>query len=71
MCYSDLQLEENPESADIINSIFRPIHSIKGTARFFLINEGIVYYKLANKVHEVIKLLGIHFYRFSGLFACC
>ena len=29
-----LQLEKNPENKDIINNIFRPIHSMKGSAGF-------------------------------------
>src|SRR3972149_5285978 len=51
-----LQLEENPESADIINSIFRPIHSIKGSAGFLGMNDiGTVSHELETLMDEARK----------------
>src|SRR3990170_5593434 len=51
-----LQLEENPENEDIINSIFRPIHSIKGSAGFLGMNDiGKVSHELETLMDEARK----------------
>lgn len=64
-----LQLEENPENTDIINNIFRPIHSMKGSAGFLGMKDiGKVSHELEtlldearkNKLkitHEIIEIL--------------
>src|SRR3972149_5330907 len=51
-----LQLEENPEDADIINSIFRPIHSMKGSAGFLGMKDiGKVSHELETLLDEARK----------------
>ncbi|MEP9410165.1 MAG: chemotaxis protein CheA [Candidatus Brocadia sp.] len=51
-----LQLEENPDDADIINSIFRPIHSMKGSAGFLGLKEiGKVSHELETLLDEARK----------------
>src|SRR3989337_3480217 len=51
-----LQLEENPENADIINSIFRPIHSMKGSAGFLGMKDiGTVSHELETIMDEARK----------------
>ncbi len=46
-----VELESNPTDQDIINAIFRPVHSIKGNAPFF------GYTKLRNLAHELETIL--------------
>lgn len=46
-----LELEENPEDVDIINSIFRPIHSMKGSAGFLGLKD------IGKASHELETLL--------------
>jgi two-component system chemotaxis sensor kinase CheA len=46
-----LLLEETPEDLDLINGIFRPIHSMKGSAGFLGLNE------IASLSHELETLL--------------
>ncbi len=48
-----LKLEKSPENANLINSIFRSVHSIKGTAGFFGLK------KLVNCAHSIENLFGI------------
>ena len=51
-----LQLEENPENTDIINSIFRPIHSMKGSAGFLGMKDiGKVSHELETLLDEARK----------------
>ncbi|MDO8139958.1 MAG: chemotaxis protein CheA [Candidatus Brocadiales bacterium] len=51
-----LQLEENPEDTDIINSIFRPIHSMKGSAGFLGMKDiGKVSHELETLLDEARK----------------
>src|SRR3972149_1686994 len=51
-----LQLEENPEDVDIINSIFRPIHSMKGSAGFLGMKDiGKVSHELETLLDEARK----------------
>jgi len=51
-----LQLEENPEDADIINNIFRPIHSMKGSAGFLGMKDiGKVSHELETLLDEARK----------------
>ena len=51
-----LQLEENPEDADIINGIFRPIHSMKGSAGFLGLKDiGKVSHELETLLDEARK----------------
>lgn len=51
-----LQLEENPEDVDIINSIFRPIHSMKGSAGFLGLKDiGKVSHELETLLDEARK----------------
>lgn len=51
-----LKLEENPEDADIINSIFRPVHSMKGSAGFLgLKGIGKVSHELETLLDEARK----------------
>lgn len=42
-----IKLEKNPDSKDIVNAIFRPVHSIKGNSAFF----GLL--KLKKLTHEL------------------
>ena len=48
-----LKLEKSPENANLINSIFRSVHSIKGTAGFFGLKN------LVNCAHSIENLFGI------------
>ncbi|MBI2472287.1 MAG: chemotaxis protein CheA [Planctomycetes bacterium] len=51
-----LQLEENPDDTDIINSIFRPIHSMKGSAGFLGMKDiGKVSHELETLLDEARK----------------
>jgi len=51
-----LQLEENPEDVDIINSIFRPVHSMKGSAGFLGMKDiGKVSHELETLLDEARK----------------
>ncbi len=51
-----LQLEENPEDVDMINSIFRPIHSMKGSAGFLGMKDiGKVSHELETLLDEARK----------------
>ena len=51
-----LQLEENPEDVDIINCIFRPIHSMKGSAGFLGMKDiGKVSHELETLLDEARK----------------
>lgn len=51
-----LQLEENPEDMDIINGIFRPIHSMKGSAGFLGLKDiGKVSHELETLLDEARK----------------
>jgi len=51
-----LQLEENPENTDIINTIFRPIHSMKGSAGFLGLKDlGTVSHELETLLDEARK----------------
>lgn len=51
-----LQLEENPENIDMINSIFRPIHSMKGSAGFLGLKDiGKVSHELETLLDEARK----------------
>lgn len=51
-----LQLEENPGDMDIINGIFRPIHSMKGSAGFLGLNDiGKVSHELETLLDEARK----------------
>ena len=51
-----LQLEENPEDVDIINGIFRPIHSMKGSAGFLGLKDiGKVSHELETLLDEARK----------------
>ena len=51
-----LQLEENPENTDIINNIFRPIHSMKGSAGFLGMKDiGKVSHELETLLDEARK----------------
>ena len=51
-----LQLEENPENIDIINTIFRPIHSMKGSAGFLGLKDlGTVSHELETLLDEARK----------------
>lgn len=49
--YKILELEDNPEDVDIINSIFRPIHSMKGSAGFLGLKD------IGKASHELETLL--------------
>lgn len=52
-----LELEKNPEDIDIINSIFRPIHSIKGSAGFLGLKDiGKVSHELETLLDEGRKV---------------
>ncbi len=48
-----IELEKHPDDANIINSIFRPVHSIKGNAPFF----GLL--RLKTLAHEFESLLAV------------
>ena len=48
-----INLEGEPENIDLVNSIFRPIHSLKGTAAFFKLM------KTRNLSHAVENLLDL------------
>lgn len=49
-----VQLEQNPENIEIIQAIFRPVHSIKGNSAFFnLIHTK----KLAHSIENVLDLI--------------
>jgi len=51
-----LQLEESPENTDIINNIFRPIHSMKGSAGFLGMKDiGKVSHELETLLDEARK----------------
>ncbi|WP_347275708.1 chemotaxis protein CheA [Candidatus Kuenenia sp.] len=51
-----LQLEENPDNMDIINTIFRPIHSTKGSAGFLGLKDmGTVSHELETLLDEARK----------------
>lgn len=51
-----LLLEENPENTDIINTIFRPIHSMKGSAGFLGLKDlGTVSHELETLLDEARK----------------
>ncbi|GJQ50151.1 signal transduction histidine kinase CheA [Candidatus Kuenenia stuttgartiensis] len=51
-----LQLEENPDNTDIINTIFRPIHSTKGSAGFLGLKDmGTVSHELETLLDEARK----------------
>lgn len=51
-----LVLEENPEDVDIINGIFRPIHSMKGSAGFLGLKDiGKVSHELETLLDEARK----------------
>ncbi len=52
-----LQLEESPEDVDVINSIFRPIHSMKGSAGFLGLKDiGKVSHELETLLDEARKM---------------
>lgn len=52
-----LKLEKNPEDVDLINSIFRPIHSMKGSAGFLGLQDiGKVSHELETLLDEARKL---------------
>ncbi|GJQ23357.1 MAG: chemotaxis protein CheA [Planctomycetia bacterium] len=52
-----LELEKNPEDVDVINSIFRPIHSMKGSAGFLGMKDiGKVSHELETLLDEARKL---------------
>jgi two-component system chemotaxis sensor kinase CheA len=48
-----VQLESNPGDLEIVNAIFRPVHSIKGNAPFF------GYTKLRTLAHEMETVLAL------------
>lgn len=51
-----LELEKNPEDVDLINSIFRPIHSMKGSAGFLGLQDiGKVSHELETLLDEARK----------------
>src|SRR3990172_8767107 len=51
-----LQLEENPDNVDSINTIFRPIHSMKGSAGFLGLKDlGTVSHELETLLDEARK----------------
>ncbi|MFN3531897.1 MAG: chemotaxis protein CheA [Candidatus Brocadia sp.] len=51
-----LQLEENPDDVDLINGIFRPIHSMKGSAGFLGLKDiGKVSHELETLLDEARK----------------
>lgn len=52
-----LELEKNPEDVDLINSIFRPIHSMKGSAGFLGLQDiGKVSHELETLLDEARKM---------------
>lgn len=51
-----LELENNPEDMDLINGIFRPIHSMKGSAGFLGLQDiGKVSHELETLLDEARK----------------
>lgn len=51
-----IKLEKDPENAEIINAIFRPIHSLKGSSGFFgLTNINKFSHRLENLLDQVRK----------------
>ena len=49
-----IQLEENPQDLDLLNAVFRPVHSLKGNAAYF----GLVKIKvLAHDMESVLDRL--------------
>ena len=46
-----VELEEHPDDLEIVNAVFRPVHSIKGNAPFFGLNQ------LRNLAHDLETLL--------------
>lgn len=52
-----IELEKNPEETDLVNAIFRPIHSIKGSSAFF----GLLHIKtLSHKMEDVLDRVRQH-----------
>gem|GEM_PF-653434 len=49
-----IEFEQNPDNLDLVEQIFRPIHSIKGTAGFFQMGQM---QKLAHSLENVLDLL--------------
>lgn len=49
-----VELEQTPEDLDLLNSIFRSVHTIKGAAGFLALNQVV---ELAHKAEEVLNKL--------------